>query len=446
MDNTGFIDTITSFDSPTIIGIENLNTSNVTNMLGVFSENTSFNQDLSWNTIKVTTMTDMFNGATSFNQSSIGRFNYSSIISIDNFINDTAYTNNEINNILTALSINTSLINNVSLSKLVTETVSSIVKLTFIFDISSTIWNSSNSNGIKIPLINTGNSFKRVNTDISNNNGTTTVSCSWIVYDISSNMDGLSFNINDISYGNHPSINIRQFEGIPLRNMTSSSNASFTNFKGKITAPDSPTIPNTSLAYCFQDSSCTNFGNISNWDISNVTILDNMFDGASINDASLGHWNYSKITSMTNFIKNSSFDLNNIFTFFNNLSTNINIININSKNLGDIPAYRPSEMNSLNSTLQTKNITFTSNTIYSDIMSKTYDYLMNTLLYTSSILRKKGYFTSELKSLGYSVSELVNAGYESSDFKQGQYTVYDLFFMYLNNGGSKITIPVIELP
>ncbi len=68
------------------------------------------------------------------------------------------------------------------------------------------------------------------------------------------------------------------------------------------------------------------------------------------------------------------------------------------------------------------------------------------MLYTSSILRKKGYFTSELKSLGYSVSELVNAGYESSDFKEGQYTVYDLFFMYLNNGGSTITIPVIELP
>lgn len=426
--------------------ITSWNTSNVTNMESVFNGAVKFNTPLTnWNTAKVKSMKSMFNGATSFNQTSIAYFDFSSVLFIDKMISNTAFNKNDLTNMVTILNKNPSLVNNSPLSKIVTEIFSSSAGFIFVFEILTSVWNDcSNNFGIKYPLINNGNSFGSIKTNITYENNIAIINCSWNSYTKIQNYstDGLSFNINDVPYGNHPSIKIRRFDQVPLRNMDSSANASFYKFKGQITTDDVPTLPYTNLTSCFQDASCSVYGNIGLWDVSNIQIMDNTFNGASINDISLGTWDYSNVTSMNNFIANSGYNLNSIYSFFTNLSTNTYF---NNKSLGIIPAYRPSQLSSLNSELTSKGITFTSNTFYSDIMAKTYIYLVNTLLYTSTVLRNKGYFASELKTLGYSVAELVDAGYTSSDFKDALYKVYDLYYMYVLFNGQTISIPTIEI-
>jgi hypothetical protein len=193
------------------------------------------------------------------------------------------------------------------------------------------------------------------------------------------------------------------------------------------------------------NSKCDSYGNIGSWDVSNILTMNNMFYDSSINNPTIGNWNFSKTNSMENFITNSDFDLNNIYSLFSTISTNTNTNTNTSINFGEIPAYRPTQVSPLITSLNNKNIFFNTNTIYNDIISATYTYLINTLQYTSSILRKKGYYASELKTLGYSVSELVDAGYISSDLKNANYTVYDLFYMYTTVNNTLITIPVIEI-
>jgi len=169
----------------------------------------------------------------------------------------------------------------------------------FIFDISNTALNNSD----KIPIINTGNSFIGLSTIITPDVTTTTIIITWSSYTKLDIYDGLSFNDNIVSYGNEPSINIRQFGGIVLPNMTYS-NSSFNGFSGKITATDVPTINNSSLSCCFYNSPCANFGNISNWNTSNVTNMESMFYGASnfneLIDTSGNNWNTSNVTNMKN--------------------------------------------------------------------------------------------------------------------------------------------------
>ena len=176
---------------------------------------------------------------------------------------------------------------------------------TFVFDISTVDLNNST----QIPLVNSGGSFLDYNeTTITtgsffdNNNGTSTVSISWAFYKNEDSNDGLSFNTSVVPYGNSSSINIKKFDGIPLRNMDSSANASFYDFKGQITATatDVPTLPNTGLAYCFANSTSTNFGNIDNWDTSNITNMSNMFNGAINFNQSINNWNTVKVTNMSN--------------------------------------------------------------------------------------------------------------------------------------------------
>lgn len=62
--------------------INTWNTVTVTNMIGMFDNATTFNQDIgSWNTASVTNMSGMFNNATAFNQN-IGSWNTGSVTSM----------------------------------------------------------------------------------------------------------------------------------------------------------------------------------------------------------------------------------------------------------------------------------------------------------------------------------------------------------------------------
>jgi len=143
----------------------------------------------------------------------------------------------------------------------------------FVFDISNTDYTGT----ITEPITNTSHSFYDVATDVSVNSATTTVSFYWKTYtDLSSN-DGLILNPYVTPYGYARSINIRKFDRIPLRYMDSSANGAFGYFRGSITATDSPTVPNKSLAYCFYHAKPKNTINLSYWDVSGVTNMTNCF-------------------------------------------------------------------------------------------------------------------------------------------------------------------------
>ena len=193
----------------------------------------------------------------------------------------------------------------------------------FIFDISNTVLNNSD----KIPIINDGNSFIGLSTILLSNANSTTITVSWVSYTKLNIYDGLSFHENIVPYGNDPSINIRQFGGIILPFMTSY-NASFNGFSGKITAIDVPTITNTSLFFCFYNSSCINFGNISNWNTSNVTNMTAMFYGASnFNesiDTSGNKWNTSNVTDMNSMFYGVTKFNNSISNWDTSKVTNMN--------------------------------------------------------------------------------------------------------------------------
>jgi surface protein len=85
-----------------------------------------------------------------------------------------------------------------------------------------------------------------------------------------------------------------------------------TNFNS--TATDAPIISTTSLVDTFRD--CSNFnGNIGNWDVSNITNMQQMFlNAVSFNNngnSSINNWNTSKVTNMLQMFREArEFDQN----------------------------------------------------------------------------------------------------------------------------------------
>jgi hypothetical protein len=133
-----------------------------------------------------------------------------------------------------------------------------------IFDISSTLWNTiiTNTSPISVwpasriyPVMNTGGSF----TDLSFetvpclSTGKTNIIIKWSSFTKKSQYDG--FIMLSVSYHNNASINIKQFENIPLANVYISSGNVFTgcfsSFSGVITATDTPLLVNTNYDLCF---------------------------------------------------------------------------------------------------------------------------------------------------------------------------------------------------
>ena len=295
----------------------------------------------------------------------------------------------------------------------------------FIFEISTVDLNGSNT----LPVINTGPSFSGVTYDISNVGTVTTMTYNWTSYTNKNTNDGLSF---QVPYGTSSSINIKQFGGIALPNMTSTSNASFYNFKGTITAIDLPIIPNTSLAYCFYNSTCSNFGNIGNWDVSGVTDMNNMFYGASSFNQPIGNWNTSKVTNMSNMFYGAT-NLNQDISFNFTPVTDMSGIITNS-------GYNPVKMSRLlkifnnNSTFTSKNPNYIPsylNNIYTSNIITSLNSKLNTIIGAPitpipTTFKLSGYLITDLIYIGYSLKDISNSGFKKIDFSNALYNVSDL--------------------
>ena len=179
-----------------------------------------------------------------------------------------------------------------------------ITRASFIYNFDNTYLLPFNSK-IHSPIINDSNSFFNLKITSRIIKNITEVT---IIFELNNNKllgnDGLTFK-NVIDYYKNSSITISEFSGIPL----SKAGEQFANLSNlKIIANDYPTIfPDTSLKKAFYNCIIFN-SNISNWNTSNVTNMDSMFENATEfnNGFSPLNWNCNSLTSAVNFGLNSA--------------------------------------------------------------------------------------------------------------------------------------------
>ncbi len=168
----------------------------------------------------------------------------------------------------------------------------------FIFDISSSVWDNT------YPIINTGGSFTGLSNSFVTNGSIVTATTTWTSYSKVNSGDGLRF-YGGVNYYLSPSINIKQFGGVPFTIMPFNIYGCFTNMTGRITATDALTIPWNTLEGCFNRASLSNYGNIGSWDVSGVTSLVYTFTHSNFNQ-NINNWNVSNVTNMFQMFSNNS--------------------------------------------------------------------------------------------------------------------------------------------
>jgi hypothetical protein len=167
----------------------------------------------------------------------------------------------------------------------------------FIFDISSSYWNTL-STSTRCQVKNENNSFVDLSYSFIQNATTniTTVFVTWKSYTNQNRSDGMTFYNNS-----HSSINILQFGGIPLSafgDTYSYWSGPFSNFAGSISAKDTPSITNDSLAFCFFRCKAKSYGNLGAWDVSKVSNMLRTFSESNYNGTEIASWNMSNVTTI----------------------------------------------------------------------------------------------------------------------------------------------------
>ena len=287
----------------------------------------------------------------------------------------------------------------------------------FVFNISSVVWNSSKNNPKKYPINNIQNSFVDLSFNDSSYNtltNRTTVKITWSNFIDKHTNDGLSLNSYTIPYYDEPTLNITQFGGIPLcRNSANNSNYwQFYNFRGQISAIDKPAILQNSCLYsAFQNSGSNIYSNLSSWDISGVTDIRNLFSGATKFRERIGLWNYKSVlpNQAENMITSVGYDPVKSSIFFQDISSNLTFPN--DASLGQIVPYleNPKTMAAING-LTMRKISFTGTRIVSNPGS----------------FKDSGYSIIDLRIAGYSPMDLSGSAYTLPEYKYGGYTIPEL--------------------
>ena len=336
---------------------------------------------------------------------------------------------------------------------------------TFIFQISTTSWNSPNNLPYRYPVINNLYSFQDLSLNqVNQSNGTTTITIKWNngvfgnngFFDSHTN-DGLSLNSYTIPYYNDPTFSIKQFGGIPIAR-NSAINTNFFQgyyFGGKIQALDSPRfLSNTSLYNAFSNSTSSTFQNVSLWNTYQITDMRGAFENASNFSERIGKWNFSQIRGqyMENIISGTGYNPIQVSIFLQDLSNN-NTIN-NDISLGKIPSYFiNSKTVAAVSSLSKKNIRFNSTGIIpnpSTFLQSRYSILdakiagftaveLSNISNSSSIvignLYNAGYTLQEINLIGkYGINDYVNINIPLISFIESNYTAKQLI-SYNNKRG-----------
>jgi len=228
----------------TIPNINSWDTSNVTNMINLFIECFTFNDDISgWNVSNVTDMGGMFDNATSFNQP-IGTWDTSSVINMNMMFFYSSNFNQDIGN-----------------------------------------WDVSNVT----------NMSQMFNNSSFNNGGSPSIS-GWSTSNVT-NMSGMfvstPFNQN---IDNWDVSNVTDMNSMFLFNTT---------FNQNLNSWDTSSVTNMSFMFLLTTSFN---GNISSWDVSNVTNMNSMFNGTTPFNQNITSWNVGNVTNMNSMFVGTSFN------------------------------------------------------------------------------------------------------------------------------------------
>ncbi|WP_434429692.1 MBG domain-containing protein [Sphingobacterium spiritivorum] len=282
-----------SLTGPANIG--SWNTSNVTNMIQVFSRATRFNQDISnWDTRNVTTMAYMFRGASAFNQN-ISGWNTEKVNDMEAMFQFAQAFNQNISNWNTASVTNMSKMFNMATSfnqEIGSWNTSKVTNMEGMFQYAYAFngnignWNTEN-------VTNLGSMFSYAlvfNQNIGNWN-TAKVTSMWGMF-----WNAGAFNQN---IGNWNTANVTHMGYMFRENPIFNQDISNWN-----------TANVTNMEEMFRSNPVFNH-NIGNWNTANVTTMENMFQGAQSFNQDLGDWQLNPVVKMTNMLSQSGLDCTN---------------------------------------------------------------------------------------------------------------------------------------
>ncbi len=325
--------------------------SNVQNMYGMFNNAISFNGDLSsWNVSSVIDMTEMFNGASSFNQD-IGNWDVSNVTSMNSMFNWASSFNQNIWNwnVINVRDM-VSMFGWITLSTPIYDAILTWwASQSLYYWVQFDWWNSKYCSSIQekqniiinygwiitdwwidnncIIVYSTGDfvtTWKTNNPWISNSTSIE-IPMVWWSYDIDWNNDGafdefwLSWPATH-DYGVAGTYTVRiqgTFGQIQIANwwdrrklisLDQWGTNQWTNMEQAFAwasnmlynATDVPNLSNvTSMSYMFNGASLFN-GDLSGWDVSNVIDMNNMFNWASSFNGDIWNWDVSNVVDMNN--------------------------------------------------------------------------------------------------------------------------------------------------
>ena len=282
-----------SFNKP----ISSWDVGKVTNMTGMFRRAYAFNQPLSWNTSSVTSMAAMFNAANLFNQPLA--FNTSSVTSFSQmFINCTAF-NQDISSWNTSPSSTASATTMASMFQgassfnkpLNSWNVSSVTNMSSMFRGAIAFnqplnsWNTANVTNMSFMF---GVNFPQTTTfdqDISGwNTSSVTNMSDMFVNNTSFNKPLNSWNVSSVT---------DMFEML----------AGATSFNQPLNLWDVSSV--TNMGSLFEAANVFN-QDISSWNVANVTTMSRMFFGANAFNQNLGAWVLNNNVVLTNMLNTTS--------------------------------------------------------------------------------------------------------------------------------------------
>ncbi len=287
------------------------NVSKVTDMTSMFSGAVSFNSDISaWNTSNVTNMSFMFNGASAFNQN-LPDWNVSKVTDMSYMFSKTVAFNGDLTN----------------------WQFSSIQEMNRMFDDATAFngdvsgWNLASSSAINFQQI-----FRRAtafNGDVSNWDLSKVTNMLSAFEEASSfNGDVSAWDVSNVENMNDMFKDATAFDGDISQWDFSSATTLKRIFKGATSYTGKGDFSNmsfpatTSLESMFENATSFN-GNISGWDVSNITSFSGLFWNASSFNGDLSSWDVSKATNMTGMFRQaasfssdiSGWNVSNVGTF-----------------------------------------------------------------------------------------------------------------------------------
>ena len=239
-------------------------TSNVTNMQSLFQGATAFNKDIgNWDTSRVTNMNRMFWLASNFNQD-IGNWDVSSVTDMEQMFNQTIFNQD----------IGSWDVSNVT-------NMSALFRANSQFNQDISSWNTSSVSS----MLGTFEAATSFNQNISSWNTSAVTDMRYMF------VGATAFN-QPVGVWNVSSVT--RMDGI-FKNSTSF-NQSLTNW-------DTSNV--TTMSEMFKNANAFN-QNISNWDVSKVTQMQYMFQNASAFNADLSQWNTSSAQNMIYMFQNAT--------------------------------------------------------------------------------------------------------------------------------------------